>query len=393
MLYERNNVRVWASELDPAAFLQAERMARVPIVAAPIGIMPDGHLGLGAVVGSVVVTKGGIMPSCVGVDLGCGVIAAKTSLDSSDLPENLSSILPELAIAVPAGVGKGHDPNNRPAKAIRFIDSWLSEHQPQTELDQSQKAVAWSQLGTLGSGNHFLEVCVDDSENVWVTVHSGSRGIGNQLARLHIEKAKEQTRAAGVTLEDPDLAWLQEGTPEFEHYKNDFLWAQDYALANRELMIQGALDVLFEFVGKGQEIERIQCHHNYIAEEVVDELGTTAWVTRKGAISAKTGQLGIVPGSMADGSYVTRGLGNPLSFNTSSHGAGRRLSRGVAKRTLSVETLRNRMSGVAWLESDAEALLDEHPEAYKDLGSVMADQADLTEPVTFLRAALNYKGL
>jgi tRNA-splicing ligase RtcB len=232
---------------------------------------------------------------------------------------------------------------------------------------------------------------VDDEDHVWVVIHSGSRGIGNQLARIHINAAKEQTRKRGYGLEDEDLAWLEEGTPEFDHYQADLFWAQRYALANREIMMDGALGVLFSHVGKGQEVERINCHHNYVSKEVHD--GEEVWVTRKGAISAKEGELGIIAGSMANGCYVTRGVGNPLSFNTSSHGAGRRLSRGQAKRELDVESLNKAMEGRAWLKDDAESLLDEHPEAYKDLNQVMEDQADLTQPVTFLEAVLNFKGV
>jgi len=391
MLYEDQNVRVWASDLDPKALLQAQMTARVPVVTLPVGLMPDAHVGLGATVGSVVPTEGAIMPSCVGVDIGCGVIGAKTNLTAFDLPDDLTPMLPKLKVVVPAGVGKGHDPNTRPLDIVHKVNAWLEAHHPRTELDERQQHTAWSQMGSLGSGNHFLEFSLDDEDNVWAVIHSGSRGIGNQLARLHIAKAKEQTKKGGYGLENDDLAWLVEGTPEFEHYREDLFWAQNYALANREIMMDGALKVLFDFVGKGQEQDRINCHHNYVAEET--HYGKDVYVTRKGAISAQKGELGIIPGSMANGCYVTRGKGEALAYNTSSHGAGRRLSRGQAKRELDVESLNTAMKGRAWLADDAESLLDEHPEAYKDLEQVMADQADLTEPVTFLRAVLNFKGV
>lgn len=391
MLYEDQNVRVWASDLDPQALMQAQMTARVPIVAFPVGLMPDAHVGMGATVGSVVVTEGAIMPSCVGVDIGCGVIGVRTSLTEGDLPSDLSPMLPSLKIAVPAGVGKGHDPSLRPLSITHKVDSWLRGTRPRTELDDRQRTTAWSQMGSLGSGNHFLEVSIADDRAVWVVIHSGSRGIGNQLARFHIDKAKEQTKKRGYGLEDPDLAWLEEGTLEFKHYQEDLFWAQDYALANREFMMEGALTTLFNFVNKGWEVDRINCHHNYVARE--EHGGKMTWVTRKGAISARKDELGIVPGSMADGCYVTSGLGNELSYNTSSHGAGRRLSRGQAKRELTVESLNEAMQGRTWLADDALSLLDEHPDAYKNLDQVMADQADLTEPVTFLRAVLNFKGV
>lgn len=391
MLYESESVRVWASDLDPGALLQAQRTARSPVVTLPVALMPDAHIGRGATVGSVVPTEGAIIPACVGVDLGCGVIGAKTSLTASDLPEDLQPMIPQLIKAVPAGVGKGFDANDRPLRSVHAANAWLNHNKPFTELDKRQQEKAWAQFGSLGSGNHFLEFSLDDSDNVWAVIHSGSRGIGNELATNHIRAAVEQTKKTGYGVEDPDLSWLSEDTPEFEHYLGDLYWSQNYALANREAMMTEALSVLFAFVGKGLEQERINCHHNYVSREV--HVNREVWLTRKGAISAKAGEWGIIPGSMADGCFVVRGLGNPLSYNTSSHGAGRRLARNAAKRELTAESLTERMAGKAWLRDDAQSLVDEHPDAYKDLKQVMDDQIDLTQPVTFLHAVLNFKGV
>lgn len=391
MLFEDQNVRVWASDLDPNALLQAQRTARSPVVTLPVALMPDAHVGAGSTVGSVVATEGAIIPACVGVDLGCGVIGAKTSLTAGDLPDDLQPMIPQLVKAVPAGVGKGFDANQRPLRSVHAANTWLEANKPFTVLDKQQKEKAWAQFGSLGSGNHFLEISLDDSDNVWAVIHSGSRGIGNELATNHIRAAIAQTKTTGYGVEDPSLSWLSEGTPEFDHYKGDLYWAQNYALANRESMMTEALAVLFAFVGKGLEQERINCHHNYVARETYE--GREVWLTRKGAISAKTDEWGIIPGSMADGCFVVRGLGNELSYCTSSHGAGRRLARNQAKRELTAESLTERMAGKAWLRDDAQSLVDEHPDAYKDLKTVMNDQIDLTSPVTFLSAVLNFKGV
>lgn len=390
MQYEDQNVRVWASDLDPNALLQAQRTARLRIVTAPLALMPDAHVGMGATVGSVVPTEGAIIPSCVGVDIGCGMAAIKTDLKSSDLPDDLKPLVGIIAKAIPAGVGKGHDPNDRPLKSTHAADKWLRANTPQTVLDNSQKERAWGQFGTLGSGNHFVEVSLDEDDTVWVVLHSGSRGIGNILARGHIATAKKVAKRMEIGLEDPDLAYLLEGTPEFTHYVRDLLWAQAYARENRESMLAEAKRVFFKFVGKGREVERVNCHHNYTAQERHD--GRDLWITRKGAISARKGELGIIPGSMGTDTFIVRGLGEPTSYMSSSHGAGRRLSRTQAKKQLSVESLEEAMAGKAWLDGSAKNLVDEHPDSYKDIHGVMRDQADLTETVARLDAVLNYKG-
>ena len=250
--------------------------------------------------------------------------------------------------------------------------------------DLGERALA--QLGTLGSGNHFVEVCLDERDVVWVLLHAGSRGVGNQLANRHIKIAIAQEQG----LEDKELSHFLDTQPEFHAYISDMLWAQEYALENRELMVTAALLDLFAIVGNGSELRRINCHHNYAAQETHD--GEQVWVTRKGAIRARQGDMGLIPGSMATGSFVVEGLGNPDSYNSASHGAGRQMSRGQAKRTLTTESLEAVMGNKAW-NQDAKGLLDEHPDAYKDIGQVMEDQQDLVRVVHSLRQVLNYKGL
>lgn len=391
MLYEHNNVRNWASILDENTRLQAEKIARSPALCGPLALMPDSHLGIGACVGCVIPTKDAILPAAIGVDIGCGLCAVKTNLSHAQLPLDLSPLIGEFGRSIPSGVGRSHGQGGK-----RAVE-WLEKHPPPHELTQRNAAIALNQMGTLGSGNHFLEVCVDEDTNIWVVVHSGSRGVGNNLARGHIKAAQVYCKAAGLKTEDPDLAYLQKGTDEFEAYIQDMMWAQTYAFENREYMIDEALNQLFRYVEKttgiiGHEVSRLNTHHNYSQLETHDGLGEV-WLSRKGAIQAHEGQLGIVPGSMAAGSFITVGLGNPLSYFSSSHGAGRQMSRGQAKRELTVESLYASMQGCCWNDDNAQALLDEHPKAYKDLDQVMEDQQDLTKAVHYLAAIVNFKGV
>ncbi|MCP3855215.1 MAG: RtcB family protein [Actinomycetia bacterium] len=378
------HVHSWASDIDDQTMAQAARTARLPVVAGRVALMPDAHLGLGATVGSVVPTEGAIIPACVGVDIGCGMAGVRTDLDSADLPDDLGPLLSRIEQVVPAGVGQAHTHTARQAA------EWLSSNEPRTDLDPKRARKASLQLGTLGSGNHFVELCLDEDETVWLMLHSGSRGIGNQLAQSHISTAKTVSKRMEIGLEDPDLAYLLEGTPEFEHYVTDLLWAQDYAAQNRDLMVDAVLRELFVAVGKGRERERINCHHNYSTREVHE--GRELWITRKGAIRAGAGELGIIPGSMGAASYIVEGLGSPDSFESCSHGAGRRLSRTKARKLLSEESLTEVMGDRVWLADRAGKLVDEHPEAYKDIDQVMADQADLVTIRTRLTQILNYKG-
>ncbi|HMG25383.1 MAG TPA: RtcB family protein [Acidimicrobiia bacterium] len=374
----------WASELDEQTLAQARRTARLPIVYGHVALMPDAHLGIGATVGSVIPTRDAIIPAAVGVDIGCGMIAVETDLTRSDLPDDLDPLLPRIERAIPAGVGKGHGKRAGPGQA------WLDDHPPVRDFSPKQEEKTVSQLGTLGAGNHFACVAVDERERVWAVVHSGSRGIGNELATDHIDRARKLAQRANVHLEDRDLAYFSEDASEFESYVSDMLWAQDYARANREQMMDVLLDELFAFVSTGSEVQRINCHHNYSARETHD--GRELWITRKGAIRARTDDRGVIPGSMGNDIHVVRGLGNPASYESCAHGAGRRHSRRQAKKRFTVNELRDQMQGKAWNRDRAGALLDEIPGAYKDLAQVMADQADLVAAEHTMREILNYKG-
>jgi RNA-splicing ligase RtcB len=374
----------WGSEIDGETVRQAETTARLPIVEGHVALMPDAHVGKGATVGSVIPTRGAVIPAAVGVDIGCGMIAAELDVHAHHLPDSLDPLLTRIEHAVPAGVGRGHHDVARPAA------QWLATHRPATDLSANQERRAATQFGTLGSGNHFLELCVDERDRVWVLLHSGSRGIGNTLAQMHIAKARALATALDRRLEDPDLASFTEGTPEFAAYIADMLWAQAYARANRDRMMDNAMREVFDVIGFGSETRRINCHHNFTEREAHD--GRELWVTRKGAIRAGAGELGVIPGSMGTRSYIISGKGNPASWQSCSHGAGRRHSRTRAKKLFTTADLAEQMKGTAWLSKRAAALLDEIPAAYKDIDRVMADQADLVDIVHTLRQVLNYKG-
>jgi tRNA-splicing ligase RtcB len=374
----------WASDIDPETIRQAEKTARLPIVEGHVALMPDAHVGIGATVGSVIPTRGAVIPSAVGVDIGCGMVAAELDVTEAQLPDTLEPLLGRIEKAIPAGVGKGHDGVSRNA------DRWLSVHRPATELSGGRSVKAAKQFGTLGSGNHFFELCVDERTRVWVVLHSGSRGIGNQLAQMHIATARQLAKNLQLHLEDPDLAYFTQGTPEFEQYIADMLWAQDYARANRDQMMDNAMREVFAFIGFGRETQRINCHHNFTQREVHD--GHELWITRKGAIKADVDDLGVIPGSMGTRSYIVKGKGNAASWMSCSHGAGRRHSRTKAKKLWSAADLAEQMQGKVWLADRASSLVDEIPSAYKDIEAVMADQADLVEIQHTLHQVLNYKG-
>lgn len=378
------NLLSWASELDEATAKQAGNTAKLPFLAGHVALMPDAHLGKGATIGSVIPTSGAIIPSAVGVDIGCGMVATLTDMTASDLPDDLRGLLRRIERGVPAGVGKGHE-------HLETGQAWYGAHPSGAGLSDRQVAKAVEQFGTLGSGNHFLEVCLDEGEHVWLVLHSGSRGIGNQLAQRHIEIAKGLMRRYFIELPDPDLAYLVQGTDQFDAYIRDLRWAQDYAFASRERMADVALASLSAELGRPvEERHRINCHHNYSALE--RHHGKDMWITRKGAILAREGVEGIVPGSMATGTYLVRGKGSAASYDSSAHGAGRRMSRSEARRRFSGADLAERMGDRTWLADRAEALVDEIPDSYKPIDQVMADQADLVEVTHVLRQVLNYKG-
>jgi RNA-splicing ligase RtcB len=385
MPYKINDKLIsWASDIDPGTLLQAEKTARLPMVAGHVALMPDAHVGIGATVGSVIPTEGAVIPSAVGVDIGCGMVAAELDVTEAQLPDSLEPLLARIEAAIPAGVGKGHD------VVAKNAEKWLATHKPATDLAADRATKAARQFGTLGSGNHFFELCVDERGHSWVVLHSGSRGIGNQLAQAHIAKARKLARDAMLHLEDIDLAYFVQGTPEFDAYIADMLWAQDYARANRDQMMDNAMGEVFSFLGFGREVRRINCHHNFTQPEVHG--GRRLWVTRKGAIKADHGDLGVIPGSMGTRSYIVAGKGNPESWMSCSHGAGRRHSRTQAKKLFTSADLTTQMAGKVWLSGRAEALVDEIPSAYKDIDQVMADQVDLVEILHTLHQLLNYKG-
>lgn len=374
----------WASILDDPTRRQAEVLSRHDAVYDHVALMPDAHFGRGATIGSVVPTRGALIPSAVGVDLGCGMEAAELDLTADRLPDDLRAVLVAIERAVPAGKGQGHH------EIARAADRWLAEHRPASDLTSDQVRLALSQFGSLGAGNHFVELSVDERGRVWLVLHSGSRGIGNALATGHIERARILARHLHQRLEDPELATVVEGTPEFTHYVGDMLWAQDYAAANRAAMLHAALRAVLGVLGSGRVTQTISCHHNFAVRET--HAGEDLWITRKGAIRARVGDWGVIPGSMGARSYVVRGRGEPSSWTSCSHGAGRVLGRQAANRRFSADDLRATMGGITWLEDRAARLVDEIPDAYKPIEQVMADQADLVEVVHELRQLVNYKG-
>lgn len=384
------NVLSWASDIEPATIEQAAKTARLPFLAGHLALMPDAHIGFGSTVGSVIPTKGAIIPAAIGVDIGCGMIAVETDRTADHLPDTLEPLLARIEQVVPAGVGQGHgDASGHTPRERRWHAFTNGQASPPMSTKQANKAFA--QFGSLGAGNHFVEVCLDERDTVWLVLHSGSRGIGNQLATQHIDGAKGLMKKLFVTLEDPDLAYLVEGTPEFDAYITAMLWSQDYAMANRAAMVDAAVPALLDACGGGAVVDTVNCHHNFTERE--NHMGKNVWLTRKGAIRARVGDRGVIPGSMGTRSYIVAGLGNAASYSSCSHGAGRRLSRGRARRELSVESFRESMAGKTWLAGQAEKLLDEHPASYKDIDAVMADQADLVTIEHTLHQVLNYKGL
>lgn len=386
-----NKLLSWCPDLDPNAEEQARRASRMPFIDGHLALMPDAHWGMGATVGSVIPTRGAIIPAAVGVDIGCGMIAARLErclgdvdrigITSADLPDNLDSLHAAITVAVPAGVGQGHA-HPRVLDEHRDTAAWRTYG---TELEKS----AGRQLGSLGSGNHFVEICLDENDNVWIVLHSGSRGVGNKLAKVHIDIAKGLMRDWFINLEDPDLAYLVQNTPQFDDYIADMLWAQAYAMENRSIMLVAVARAVSGFLGHEIYLDdRVNCHHNFTQQE--HHNGKDVWLTRKGAIRARTGDRGVIPGSMGTRSYIVSGLGNTAAYCSCSHGAGRRLGRKQATRELTYESLVLAMKGKTWNE-DA-ALLDEHPMAYKDIDEVMAAQSDLVSIEHTLHQILNYKG-
>jgi tRNA-splicing ligase RtcB len=358
--------------------------------------MPDVHVGKGATVGSVIATNAAIVPAAVGVDIGCGMMAVRTTLTADDLPDNLRELRLGIEAAVPhGGVGlKGGWKDGVPkCVARRFIESGLADGLKLLEDHDPALAEAQSvtHLGSLGGGNHFIEICLDEEDRVWTMLHSGSRGIGNRIGTYFIAKAREALDRRQLTraLPDKDLAWLEEGEPLFEAYVRAVAWAQEFARHNREVMMSAVLGVMREQLPPFQtDKAAINCHHNYVESE--RHFGVDVWVTRKGAVRAGAGDLGIIPGSMGTKSYIVRGKGNAESFCSCAHGAGRKMSRGEAKRRF---TLKDHVSATAAVECRKDSgVIDETPMAYKDIDAVMAAQTDLVDVIHTLRQVVCIKG-
>ena len=389
VLNARVPVKVWTDRIEPEAAQQLRNTASLPFVFRHVAAMADVHLGIGATVGSVVATKGAVCPAAVGVDIGCGMTARKTSIASERFD---GAALRKLRHSIEREIPVGHQQKKEPFRAA--LD-WVGGAGRPSVASGPLLGKAIHQLGTLGGGNHFIEVCADrDDGRLWLLLHSGSRNIGKTVAEIHIGRAKGAMREAIDRLPDPDLAYFLEGTPDFRAYRADVLWCQEYARVNREIMMDRLLRQLAFAVGAEGDVEKlgvtmsVACHHNYIAEET--HFGEEVLVTRKGAIRAGKGELGVIPGSMGTRSYVVRGLGNPQSFQSASHGAGRRMSRGEAKRRFSVKDLEAQTRGVECRKDGG--VLDEIPSAYKPIEQVMENQKDLVEVVADLRQVLCVKG-
>jgi tRNA-splicing ligase RtcB (3'-phosphate/5'-hydroxy nucleic acid ligase) len=359
-------------------------VSRLPCLYKHVALMPDAHLGIGSMVGSVVATKDAVIPATVGVDIGCGMMAVKTPFQSSILEGKLKDLRHEIERAIPVGFNE-HKESDTDASRWEGWETFDRLHKGV----QPRKAKAMKQMGTLGGGNHFLEVCLDTEDNVWLMLHSGSRNIGNEVAKLHIETAKHLHKLS--ELPDPNLAFFVQGTEEFKNYWHDLEWAQAYAMKNREIMMKRLLKSFNRMFNDQKEFRpeiTVNCHHNYVSPEV--HFGEKVYVTRKGAIRADEGMYGIIPGSMGAKSFIIKGLGNPQSFNSCSHGAGRRMSRTAAKKAFSREDLERQTAGVE-CRKDA-GVIDEIPSAYKNIDEVMRNQSDLVEVVAQLKQVICVKG-
>lgn len=381
-------VLLWTdpSSVEEQAKGQLKNISLLPWVHHHVAVMPDVHFGKGATVGSVIAMKGAIAPAAVGVDIGCGMGARRTDIRAEQLPDNLSALRAEIERLIPVGP-LSHDQvvihRHEVGVGIDTLFSWYEMLDPGVQ-DIRNRALL--QLGTLGGGNHFIELCIDEDGFVWMVLHSGSRNIGNVLATIHMTKARKLIH--NQELVDPDLAVFLAGTPEMKAYRHDLLWAQEYAMLNRIAMFEFYESALRKFFPDFKGTKRIMCHHNYVSEEV--HFREEVLVTRKGAISARVGQYGIIPGSMGTRSYIVEGLGNPDSFCSASHGAGRRMSRGKAKKVFTVDDLRQQTAGVECRKD--EGVLDEIPGAYKDIDQVMENQKDLVRIVHTLKQVLCVKG-
>ena len=385
-------VKIYTDDIDSSAYTQLSKIAELPFIHSHIAAMPDVHHGIGATVGSVIPTRGAIIPAAVGVDIGCGMNAVRLSLSANELPDNLKPVRGAIEDAVPVGFSM-HKYVKARRSTLTPLDAGLEKilaHHPAVGKMVKNISRTWSQqVGTLGGGNHFIELCLDENQDVWVMLHSGSRGVGNVIGRYFIGLAKKDMQRLQQNLPDKDLAYFSEGTEFFDDYVHAVQWGQDYAMANRREMMRLTLDalkpVLPHFVITK---EAINCHHNYVSIE--NHFDEKVFLTRKGAISAREGELGIIPGSMGAKSFIVRGKGNVQSFHSCSHGAGRSMSRTAAKRAFSTEDLKNQTQGVECRKDDG--VVDEIPGAYKDIDKVMQNQSDLVDIVHTLKQVVCVKG-
>ena len=384
------NILSWVPEeqIEDSALQQIRNLSELPFIFKHVAVMPDCHFGMGATVGSCIPTLRAIIPAAVGVDIGCGMIAVKTPLVKDELPEDLSDLRKAVEEQIPLSAGRYNRSVKRTARErVEQLEAQAAELDRLDFYDKVDRN--WrKQLGSLGSGNHFIEIVLDEEDSVWAFLHSGSRGIGNKLATFHIKTAKALMEKWYINLPDTDLAYLVEDTPEFDDYMTDLGWAQDFAKLNREEMVERILKILQYRFGEFNEVERIQCHHNFTQRE--HHFGKNVLVSRKGAIEAREDQLGLIPGSMGTASYVVRGRGNEASLNTAPHGAGRSLSRNRARNSFTMEDFDQYMEGIEVRRS--EAFLDELPGAYKDIDLVMEQSRDLVDVVHTFRQIVNVKG-
>ena len=399
MIVDIKNVKMWTGDMDieQAAQDQIRNISALPILAGHMAIMPDVHMGKGATVGSVIPTRNAIIPAAVGVDIGCGMCAVMTNLTASDLPDSLTSLRNSIERGVPVGFNehsrssikvKGAAADKLRQAEMKMFHRW-DKLALKKKLGRADPYKIANQIGTLGGGNHFIEICLDSEDRVWVMLHSGSRGIGNQIGTVAIEMAKEIAIREQRKLVDSDLAWLDEGTAEFNAYIEAMHWAQDYAMLNRDTMMQIVLQSLQHKFPKMKTLgEIVNCHHNFTSFE--NHFGEDMWVTRKGAVSAREGQMGIIPGSMGAKSFIVMGKGNHDAYCSCSHGAGRKMSRNAAKKYFTVEDLALQTSGVECRKDDG--VLDEIPGAYKDIDQVMDAQKELVDIVHTLKQVLCIKG-
>ena len=393
-------IKAWVRgvPLEEQARAQLRNIAGLPFIHHHVAVMPDVHLGMGATVGSVIPTERAIVPAAVGVDIGCGMSAARTSLRARDLPDSLASLRSAIEASVPHGRTDNGGRNDRGAWGElpnEHASAYLPLHERFGAITAKHPKIGRGtverHLGTLGTGNHFIELCLDEEDRVWIMLHSGSRGVGNRIGSYFITLAKDEMRRWHISLPDADLAYLAEGSLYFDDYVEALRWAQDFAALNRELMMESVVRALLaspDLPAFDASVDAVSCHHNYVSKE--HHFGKNVWVTRKGAVSARAGQLGIIPGSMGTKSYIVRGKGNPESFCSCSHGAGRRMSRAEARRRF---TLEDHASATANVECRKDAdVIDETPMAYKDIDAVMEAQRDLVDIVHTLRQVLCVKG-